>query len=165
VEGVVLATGAWTLVAALADWVHADGYVLVRTADVTRVRRVRRANQRFVERAAGALGVWPLPLPAVEVDVSSTDGMLRSIALAGSLFAVHAESASPGEYYPGVVEELTREGLGLWFVDTAGRWEAEPRWFVLEEITRVDFGTRYLDMFERFGDRRPPSPVDGFAAG
>ena len=123
VHGVVLATGAWTLVAALTEWAHADGYALIRTADVTKVRRVRRANERFIERAAGALGVWPLPFPAIEVDLSSTHGVLRAVGRSGHLLAVHAEDASPGQYFPGLVEELTGEGLGLWFVDTAGRWE------------------------------------------
>ena len=160
-DGVVLATGAWTLVAALTEWAHSDGYALIRTGDVTKVRRVRKANQRFIERAAGALGAWPLPGPTVEVDLSSTHALLRAVERSGHLLAVHAEDASPGQYFPGMVEELTEEGLGLWFVDTAGRWERAPKWFTLDEITRVEVGTRYLDTLERFGDRPAFSPVDG----
>ncbi|KRD37195.1 hypothetical protein ASE27_07120 [Oerskovia sp. Root918] len=157
-DGVVLATGVWTLVGSLADWAHADGYEVIRTEDVTKVRRLRRANQRFVERAAAGLGSWPLPRPDLAVDLTSVEDVVRSVARTSRLLAVHAEAESPGEYFPGAVGILTDEGLGLRFIDTAGRWEAAPRWFGLGEITRVSWGSRYLGAFDRFGDRPPFAP-------
>lgn len=157
-DGVVLATGVWTLVGSLADWAHADGYEAIRTEDVTKVRRLRRANQRLVERAAAGLGTWPLSHPDLAVDLASVEGVVRSVARTSRLLAVHVEGESPGEYFPGAVEDLTDEGLGLRFIDTAGRWEAASRWFGLDEITRVSWGSRYLDMFDRYGDRPPFEP-------
>ncbi|MFD6093758.1 hypothetical protein ACFWGN_16700 [Oerskovia sp. NPDC060338] len=157
-DGVVLETGIWTLVGSLADWAHADGYEAIRTADVTKVRRVRRANQRLVERAAAGLGTWPLARPEHAVDLASVEGVVRSVARTGRLLAVHAEVESPGEYFAGSVEDLTDEDLGLRFIDTAGRWEAAPRRFGLDEVTRVSWGSRYLGTFDRFGDRPPFEP-------
>ncbi|MBM7478662.1 hypothetical protein ACFP63_16165 [Oerskovia jenensis] len=157
-EGVVLATGHWTLVGSLADRAHTDGYEAIRTDDVTRVRRARRSDQRFVERAASGLGTWPVPLPDLAVDLASVEGVVRSVARASRLLAVHAERTSPGEYFPGAVEGLTGEGLGLWFLDTAGHWEVAPKWFGLDEITRVSWASRYLDTFDRFGDSPPFEP-------
>ena len=159
-DGVVLATGAWTLVGALADRAHADGYEAIRTEDVTRVRRARRSDQRFVERAASGLGAWPPRLPDLDVDLASVGGVVRSVARANRVLAVHAEGTAPDECFPGAVEELTAEGLGLRFLGTAGRWERAPRWFGLDEITRVSWGSRYLDTFDRFGDRSPFAPPD-----
>jgi len=159
-DGVVLATGAWTLVGSLVDRAHADGYEVIRTDDVTRGRRARRPNQRFVERAASGLGTWPLPLPGVAVDIAAVDAVVRSLSHVGRLLAVHAEGTSPGECFPGTVAELTAEELGLWFVDTAGRWQEAPRWFGLDEVTRVSWGSRYLGTFERFGDSPPSEPSE-----
>lgn len=157
-DGVVLATGAWTLVGSLTDVVHTDGYEAIRTDDVTRVHRARRSNQRFVERAGSGLGTWPVPLPDLAVDLASVDGVVRSVARASRLLAVQAEGASPGAYFPGAVEALTDEGLSLWFLDTAGHWEVAPKWFGLDELTRVSWGSRYLDTFDRFGDSPPFEP-------
>ncbi len=43
--------------------------------------------------------------------------------------------------------------------DGEGKWEAKPKRVQLSEITRIRFGTRYLELYQKYADCPPPSGV------
>lgn len=139
-EGVVVGVGRrWVLVAELDD-VRVHGFVAVRRHDVTRVRAA--GGQAFQRRYLEMTEAWPLPSPAVDVDLDSTRGLVTSLAAAYPLLTVCVEYDDPDVCFIGAVAKAGKKWLQIDEVTTTARWRGRSR-YRYEHISRIDVGGHY----------------------
>ncbi|HEX2207504.1 MAG TPA: hypothetical protein VHG93_07460 [Longimicrobium sp.] len=123
-----------------------DGYVVIRLQDVAEVRVTEWG--RSVERALAAESRLPDPArtPAVRLD-----------GWAGALADLHAREIplsldcedDEGAYFVGILTAVHDDSVQMRHVTTEGVWEDEDGTVYLDELTRVNFGSRYVEVFTR----------------
>lgn len=140
-DGFVVGVGrSWVLLQVLDEAIVLDGYAAVRIDDIHKVKP--RPNPEFVRRALGVRGGLPCPLePALPLD--RTGDLLRAAGAAFPLLSVHQEYTDPGVFFVGAVTGWRRKQLRLSEIGPDARWRAEPTWWSLRQLTRIDVGGRY----------------------
>jgi hypothetical protein len=148
---VVSVSDRWVAVQALEDTVYLDGLELIRVEDVTAVKK--DANAPFIRRALASLG-----RPMLRVDIPQEAETRDVIELAGSrasLVGIHSEQLDGEPLWIGRLGHLGKKRFELQLVGPDGEWDAAADRWRYDDITRISFGTRYIDALERFGDAPP----------
>lgn len=147
----VALTQDWAVLNELADGVYLDGLALVRLDDVTRVRF--DTDAAYVGRAVEALG---RPVETFECPAEiSTQDLLKLVATKADLVGVSMERWEDEPLFIGKILRVGKKRLDLHFIGSDGVWvDVVDRWR-LRDITKIEFGGRYTEALERFGDERP----------
>jgi hypothetical protein len=145
---VLVATGELLLLAVVSDEIWLDGFTVLRTADLTDVK-VPTPHHDFQQKALELRGESPT---VPEIDMTSIVTIIRSAADWFPLITVHCEVRFADCCYIGRVLDVDDERLLLTIIDPDARWDLEePDQFLIEDITRVDFGGQYEDALYRVG--------------
>jgi hypothetical protein len=142
VVGYVVALGPQWLLLKVSDGASANGWVALRTRDVSRVEPADGA--RFARRGLEGQHSWPPAAPTGTVSVAGgTRALLGSVAAAFSVVTMYRERRSgasclvgrPGLFSSGEVEwqELSPDAV----------WQRHVTLCRSSAITRIDFGGRY----------------------
>lgn len=148
------------VVALTADWValhtldaaELDAVVLLRLDLVTLAEPLRATA--FVERAQQALGTLPASFDAAPHD-EVTD-LLRQVEAQANLVCIHLEEWDESSLFIGKVRRIGRKRLDLQFISAQGTWDDYTDRWPIEDITRIEFGGRYITALEKWGDPVPP---------
>jgi len=152
---VVSVSDQWIAVQGLEDTIYLDGLELIRVEDITSVKKDE--NAPYIHRALASLG-----RPVLRVDIpqgADTRDVIELAAAQAPLIGVHSEHWDEEPLWIGRLERLGKKRFDLLFVDAGGEWDDVPDRWRYKDITRVTFGTRYIDGLERFGDV-PPAPAE-----
>lgn len=148
---VVAVTDEWVVLQDLDD-VHLDTVVLLRLDHVTKVER--HDNHAYVSRAVAGLGV-PLAEFVCPSDVTTGD-LLRLVVERAELVCVYLETRDDYWLLIGRVLRIGKRRLHLHFIGRDGVWSDFTESWKLKDITRIEFGGRYIQALERFGEPMPP---------
>lgn len=137
--GFIVAVGErWVLLHEVSDHLFMNGYVAVRTSDITGVAQL---PDDFVERALEAFGETPENLLGVDVD--SDVGLVHTMADKLGLISVYVERDDPDVCFIGQPANVTATRIVLRSVTPAAEWEDETTAYAFSDVTRVDGGGRY----------------------
>lgn len=138
-DGSILRSGPkWLLMAVEFD-AGFDGHALIRKSDVRRVRPDPTAG--FTQRALAAEGHWPLP-GLDDIDLTTTQSLLRSAARVAPLIRVSYEQEDPNDCRIGMPHNFQRREFTLRLVTTAAEWDIDTV-FQYRSVSRVNLGGAY----------------------
>jgi hypothetical protein len=158
IDGFVVATSpAWTLLARLIpDTMQLDGYVAIRTRDVSRVRVWVGEPETFAIRALQRAGEWPPAVPD-PFPLDSTASVLAAAATMAPLVHLETEVADPDRAMIGRVLRIAGDEVLLREIDAEAEWDPEPTAYPLDDVTLVDVGGRYDAALYAVGGEPPPA--------
>ncbi|OIH94484.1 hypothetical protein [Curtobacterium sp. MCBA15_001] len=140
-SGFVLAVGRkWVLLASTRDGGFFDGYAAIRITDVRRVRD----DTSFESRATRLRAEWPpsFPRPLTEVDLDTTAGVLRSMAMPTGLIGIES-TRRRNAMWIGALHSLTRHWVYLHEVRSDATWHDVPLGYRLGKVTTVYTDSQY----------------------
>lgn len=154
VHGFVIAlTDSWVVLHER-DGIYLEKVVILRLDLVTKVERLRGKEKAYILRGVQALGV---PLERFPCAAHATVGdLLSAVDQRADLVGAHVESPKEDWINFGKIRRIGAKRLDLQFVGRDGDWLDYAHSWRLEDITRIEFGGRYLRALERFSDPRPP---------
>lgn len=130
------------LASELSDSLDLDGFCILPT------KTVRYFDRSFekVDFYRAALDAWKEAASTEFPEGFSCNMLLDLQALAArhSTVAIHTEFDDPDVCFVGIPREVTSAGLLLDRISSRGLYMPEPLEVTLEEITKVEFATRYL---------------------
>lgn len=151
-HGFVLARSAdWVVLHELEDTVYLDGFVVLRLDQVSKVTRGK--DTPYVRRAVDGLG-----LSVHEFECAPDAGVRDLILLAAQrveLIGIRMEEWEGEPLFIGKVRRVGRKKLDLQFIGSDGMWVDDVDAWKLKDVTRIEFGSRYIRALERFGDPMP----------
>jgi hypothetical protein len=118
-----------------------DGYCCVRRADLERVQPDTGGS--FTTKLLERRGLLPLPALEHELDLDSTEGLLRSLISTGELLSLYIEERDPDECFVGMPSGLTATTVDLHEVNSRAEWDGTVSRWRLSEITRVEWSGSY----------------------
>ena len=154
VEGFVVGLGSsWVLLHSFSGDVSLDGYTLLRLRDIKQVR-VRYDEDSFTVRALQKFAKES-PRSLKNFDLDSFVGAVQGASRKAKLMAIYVEEVAPDICYIGRVTSVTSSSLLLQEVNPDAWWAMElDRWFA-RDITRIEFGGRYVRALAHMAGRRP----------
>jgi hypothetical protein len=158
VDGFVVATGTtWTVLALLdGSWMALDGYVALRTADITKVEHCGGPDS-FVRKVLERQKEWPPRSPG-QLDLDHVEGFVQSLSARFALMALWNETERPDELVVGHIVATTTGSVTALLIDPEASWYDEPAQLPLANVSRIDFATHYNAALSAIGGP-PPSPA------
>jgi len=148
---VVAVVDEWVVLHELIDGPYLDDVVFLRLDHVTKVRR--HSSEDYLTRAMAGLGE---PLAEFECVSDATAGdLLRIVDARAELVCVYGETRKDYWLVLGKIHRIGRKRLDLHFIGRDGVWVDFLDAVKLKEITRIEYGGRYIQALERFGDAAP----------
>ncbi|QLQ09985.1 MAG: hypothetical protein HZY75_05820 [Nocardioidaceae bacterium] len=133
------------------DGAYLDAVTMLRLDLVTKVRT--HSDEAYILRATEGLGV---PLGSFECDPDAAVGELLDLASQrDEIIGAHLESRDGDWVNFGRIHHIGKNRLDLQFIGRDGDWVDFVEAWKLRDITRIEFGGRYIGALERFGDPRP----------
>jgi hypothetical protein len=148
---VIVVLDDWVVLQVLAAGPYLDDVVLLRLDYVTKVRPC--SDGAYLARAVAGLGE-----PLAEFECASdvtVGGLLRLIESRVELVCVYGETRQDYWLCLGSIHRIGRKRLDLHFIGRDGVWVDFVDALKLKDITRIEFGGRYIRALERFGDAAP----------
>ncbi len=136
---VVDANSRYVLLHIVDDRIELDGYVVLRTEDITEVL-CEFSNYRFIEKALAIRRMEPAR-PTL-VDLTSMKTALRSIDEHFPLLVVHREEVNGDECWIGSLDSVSDKTFTLRAMDPDAKWSG-PKRFRFNEVTRIEFDGGY----------------------
>ena len=145
IDGFVVAVGdTWVLVRQTDHTLALDGWAAIRVRDISAVEKLGQETSRGVQhRVLRALDEWPPSAPSTCLidDLSNVIATAHSVS---PIVAIHKEAGRPDALWVGAVKTVGDESLIFAELDAQAVWENLPTDFDSDDVTRVEFGTRYL---------------------
>ena len=150
--GFVVAIGAkWVLLQETRDGGYFDGYLAIRIADVTKVRR----DTSFEGAFARTQPDWP-PVAPDGLDLDSTKRVIRTLSAAYPLLSVAQEGDAPDCQWIGSMVGFRKGWLGLHEVKPSARWYRHPASLRISAITKLAVGDAYQTALASIAGDSPP---------
>jgi hypothetical protein len=150
----VLGVGAeWTLLAWCEDH-RPDGFSVVRTTDISRVRKIG-GQKSLTVRVLSSRAQWPIASPQESAYLDDSRKLLASAARTHGLVVVNKEREATDVCWVGEPLRTGRRFLTLHKVSPSARWHRKPSRFRLETITQIGFGGHYEETLREFAGPRP----------
>lgn len=136
---------------------YCEGYTLLRVPDVTAVQSGQ--YERFWERMLHAEGILDNVGISYDVPIQGIGSALSWLAGRAQNIAVEIESrvsSNDDEFYLGRIDHFTDDAFGFFCFDALGEWTAEPIMIRMDEVTKIQFDTPYINIFSKH--LRQPNP-------
>ena len=138
----------WLLGRSLGDGFDLDGYVAVLRS---RVRSLHTSKHRdFRKRVLQAEGAWSRALRTPSIDLNSAATILRSLRKLQRFVIVVCETFDEWHSLHCRIVRVTEDHAILHGFDGAGQWEHRPKRVAISEITRICFGSRYVNLYQKY---------------
>lgn len=136
----------WVLIAVVRDF-DSDGYVALQLRAIASLRKIgmRKGYGRLVARE----GIATACVAPSGIDLDGPAAMLRSLKKAGRLAAVHFADGDDSFLWIGEIAGARSNRIQFRFLDPDAQWDAELRRFDEDEEVHIEFGSRYLSVYER----------------
>ncbi len=141
----------WVVLHELADGPYLDCVLLLRLDHVTKVKPC--SDHDYLTRSVAGLGE---PIAEFQCASRATAGdLLRLIDPRAELVCVYLETRKGYWLNVGKIRRIGKNRLDLHFIGRDGVWVDFVEAWKLKDITRIEFGGRYIRALERFGDPEP----------
>lgn len=148
---VVAVIDEWVVLQDLVEAAYLDRVILLRIDYVTKV--MRDDNSAYVSRAVAGLGV---PLEEFVCPSNASVGeLLRLVDDRAELVCVYLETREDYWLALGKILRIGPKRLDLHYVGRDVVWADFVERWKLKNITRIEFGGRYMQALERFSDPMP----------
>ena len=137
----------WLLARSLGDGLEPDGYFAVSRSHVRYLRTSK--HRTFRKRVLQSEGVWSRALRAPSIDLGSAATILRSLQKLQKFAIVVRETFEDWHSIHCRIEQVTDDHATLHGFDGAGQWERRPIRVDISDITRIRFGSRYLNLYQK----------------
>lgn len=152
IGGIVVGVGPeWVLISIEVD-AGFDGFSAVRIRDIRTVTRMRSSS--FVKKALALERHWPMPVPD-DVDMSTSQGLVETIASQFPLLTIAYEGQHPDEVLVGAAVEIRRQSFRLLEITPKAKWGSRQNRWPYKVITRMEFGGPYANRLYAVGGRHP----------
>lgn len=141
----------WVVIQDLLVGAHLDAVVLLRLDQVTKVKK--HDNCAFVRRAVAGHGVRPAGFECPQD--ATTGDLLRLADTRSDLICTYLETRDSYWLNIGKVLRIGNKRLDLHFIGKDGVWADFAESWKLTDITRIEFGGRYIQALEKFGEPAP----------
>lgn len=124
-----------------------DGFAIRRFCDLTKVQiNDNKCNEIFENE--GILN----DLSAPEIDLTDWHSVFISLQKLGKNIIVEKESLAEDEweFAIGYIEKVLKNKVLFKHFDADGIWQDEPLEIPFSQITTVEFGSRYVDVFSKY---------------
>lgn len=132
------------------DFLTTNGYFLVRRKDITKIDTFEPINQEFFRKALNLQNI-NLGLP-IRLDLDRSIKEVISTLhqrLDSPIIGYSTEKINPNVYKIGIIEnfndDLKDQFLRLRTIGEDGNWEQIPSIIALDEITAIEWDTKYLN--------------------
>ncbi len=147
----------WVLLHSKWDF-HLDGYTLLRLEDITKIRPDARTSdsQRLLkkERVPEKVGI------SFDLDISTMQSILRGLRAAGENVTLHFDY--PDEEikccYLGSPIRIWTKTASFLTIGTDAVWDPEPARVIYEEVSKLEFGDEYLNVYSKYAGKIPETP-------
>lgn len=160
--GYVLAlTDEWVVVHTVIHGFWLDDVALFRLVDIKSAKR--HPSEEFLDRVVAGLEV---PIATFDAARDATLSELLQTISERTHLVMFYRQLEPGwvRSEVGTIRRVGPERLDLHAIDGEGEWAEESGFRAVGTIERVEFGGRYLEALERFGDPTPEyDPASGIA--
>jgi len=152
VEGLVIGlTDTWVVLEELIDGIFLDGVEMLRLDLVTKVEVSQKTD--YITRAHADLGVVPRQFPCRPQDAARE--LLEIVDSTATLMSIHLELWNDEACYIGAARRFGPKRLDLQFINPDGTWDDFSDRWRFDRITRIEYGSRYIEALERWGDPVP----------
>lgn len=125
-----------------------DGYIILRTRDITFARSGE--SERFSEMILKEEGILSQLKEPPEIDLHNWGTVFRSLQSLGRNISIECERIEDGEFYIGKIIEVNNKSVSLLYFNGVGEWDEEPTDILYEEITQVSFDNRYINIMSKY---------------
>lgn len=141
IKGYVLSLGPKWVLLTYVDESRVNGFVALRIRDMERIQPLEQGA--FYRKASELAGVWPPALPAEQIDLSTTRGLIENAHAHFTLVNLQMERDAPDVAFIGVPTRWGKKKVWLNEVDSAAIWTDTVSKWAFADITRVQFSTTY----------------------
>lgn len=125
-----------------------DGFAVLKLADVVAARS--GDPERFFERVLRAEGLFErLPSPGT-IRLESWGSIVEDVIARHTNAIVECEALEQPEFHLGQLIDVDHEALRLLYIHVNGTKEVEPTRILLDDVTLVRFGERYIELFAKY---------------
>ncbi len=125
-----------------------DGYMFLRTRDITFARSGE--SERFSEMILEKEGILSQLKEPSKIDLQNWGTVFKSLQALGRNIIIECEGIEEGEFYIGKIVEVNNKSVSLLYFNGVGEWDVEPTDILYEEITRVSFDNRYINIMSKY---------------
>jgi hypothetical protein len=149
-SGFVLGHNAELVLIQNCDSFTLDGYTVVRMKDISAVRSNK--FERFFEKMLKGEGTYDEVGIAYEVDLDSWQSLLRSLQKLNKNVIIECEvgDEEKDEFYIGKLIRVNRKSASLLYFSAVGEWDEAPTVIPFDEITKVQFDDKYIQVFSKY---------------
>lgn len=153
-EVVILAMSRdWLLARRLGAGFDPDGYVAVLRRHIKFLHTTK--HRAFRKRVLQAEGGWPEVLRSPAIDLRSSATILSSLQKLGSFAIVLRETFDDWHSIHCRIKSVNDDYATLVGFDGVGQWERRPKRVDIGDITRIYFGSRYLNLYQKYAPETP----------
>lgn len=160
VEGFVLAVGReWSMLALLDPAIRLDGFLAIRTGDVTSVKRLAGRHE-FPVHLLAVRGQWPPAEPSFDVVLESPGTIIAGASDLFPLVRIFVEAVDPRATVIGRPVRCGARKLRLREMTRRGHWLPGTTTWPMAGVTRIEFGRRYDEALIEYAGlhQRGPTP-------
>lgn len=138
-EGIVRKLGEdWVLLVKLRDRAYFNGYMILRIADLERVK-LKRKFMPFIESRTPAAPQLNLD----DIDLGSAGSIYGTTSAAAPLILLYEEERAPDKLWIGTVVELRRKSAWIHMINPNTRWYDKVVNVRFKNLTRIDLLSDY----------------------
>lgn len=149
-NGYVLATKNGLILMHPFDDFEPDGYAVIRAQDVVGIRS--NQYERLWDRMLSGEGLLGGLDAMLEIDLSSVQAVVVSAAALFRFVVIQCEDEQEDimDFYLGNVVEVDHDIVRVRCLDGLAKWEEEIVEIPVNEITKVEFDTPYINRFTKY---------------
>ena len=138
-DGIVQKLGEdWVLLVNLRDGAYFNGYMILRIADLERVKLTRKFMP-FIESQTPAAPQLNLN----DIDLGSAGSIYATASAAAPLILLYEEVRAPDQLWIGTVVEVRRKSAWIHMIDPNTRWYENVINVRFKNLTRIDLLSDY----------------------
>lgn len=140
-DGFIVGVGrTFLMMAIMSDGIF-DGYSCLRIKDIRQLNR--HDLDDFVKKPRVLLGQKLPPTP--KIDLSSIETVLKSVAKIDPLIEIYGDEIEPDLFTFGRFDGIRKNEAAMIGIGKDGKWRDKPGYYLLSDITRIDFLSGYED--------------------
>jgi hypothetical protein len=147
-ESIILSASPDWLLACRLDDFQPNGFWAIRRSHVNYLYTTK--YHTFRKHLMQAEKVWPRMNAIPSIDMTNAATILGSLKKLHKLAIVLCESSEEWDSIHCRIEQVGSKSATLLGFDGAGKWARRPKRLDVSDITRIRFGSRYLNLFEKY---------------
>jgi hypothetical protein len=127
-----------------------NGYTVIRISDITSLRS--NQHERLFEKMLKGEGTYDEVGIAYEVNLDSWQSLLRGLKKLNKNVIIECEVGDEDEdgFFIGKLVQVNRKSVSLLYFSDLGKWDEEPTVIPFDEITKVRFDEKYINVFSKY---------------